>query len=64
MKFNPVRTLVALAIAATTVTASAEGLSYNIGAVSLYKSDGVDQNTSKPTHFKPAIQGRRGLCLR
>ena len=30
---------------------------YNIGAVSLYKSKGVDQNTVDATDFHPAIQG-------
>lgn len=57
MKFSPKHTLMALAVAATSFAASAEGLSYNVGAVTLYKSSGVDQNTSKPTNFKPAIQG-------
>lgn len=32
-------------------------VSYNIGAVSLYKSKGVDQNTVDATDFHPAIQG-------
>lgn len=47
-----------LAVAASPFAASAEGLSFNIGAVSLYKSNGVDQNApSKDKNFYPALQG-------
>lgn len=44
------------ALATLSLTASAAGLSYNIGAVSLYKSRGVDQEF-KDKDFRPAIQG-------
>jgi uncharacterized protein (TIGR02001 family) len=37
--------------------AQAEGLSFNIGAVSLYKSSGIDQDDRQPKNFIPAIQG-------
>lgn len=59
MTFTPARTLVALAIAAAPFAASAEGLSFNIGAVSLYKLYGVDQNTAPKDdrNTYPAIQG-------
>lgn len=32
-------------------------IAYNIGAVSLYKSKGVDQNTGDASDFRPAVQG-------
>lgn len=39
---------------------AAEGLSFNIGVVSLYKSNGIDQDSrqgANPKSFRPAIQG-------
>lgn len=40
------------------VLAQAEGgLSFNIGAVSLYKSNGIDQDNRAPKNFIPALQG-------
>ena len=53
-------TQVALACAlsfAALSSAQAEGLSFNIGAVSLYKSNGIDQDNRSPKSFVPAIQG-------
>ena len=53
-------TSVALAAAlsmAAFSSAQAEGLSFNIGAVSLYKSNGIDQDTRESKAFRPAIQG-------
>ncbi|MBA3059954.1 MAG: TorF family putative porin [Gammaproteobacteria bacterium] len=32
-------------------------LSFNLGAVSLYKSNGIDQDSRSPKAFRPAIQG-------
>jgi len=46
----------ALSLAALS-SAYAEGLSFNLGAVSLYKSNGVDQDNRQPKNFIPAIQG-------
>jgi uncharacterized protein (TIGR02001 family) len=49
----------ALGLAAAS-SAQAEGLSFNIGAVSLYKSNGIDQDSRQDTKlkaFRPAIQG-------
>jgi uncharacterized protein (TIGR02001 family) len=59
MQFNKSCTAVAAALAAVVFSplAQAEGLSYNIGAVSLYKSSGIDQDTREPKAFRPAIQG-------
>ncbi len=57
--FTARKALIVAAIAALPVAASAE-LSFNIGAVSLYKSRGIDQNFG-PTYtyksWRPAIQG-------
>lgn len=50
------KTIAAAALATLSLTASAAGLSYNIGVVSLYKSRGVDQDF-KDKDFRPAIQG-------
>jgi uncharacterized protein (TIGR02001 family) len=50
----------ALLVAAATaviVPAQAEGLSYNIGVVSLYKSIGVDADSRDAKSTRPAIQG-------
>ena len=50
--------LIAAASAAVLAPAQAEGISYNIGVVSLYKSSGVDQGThDKKKSFRPALQG-------
>jgi uncharacterized protein (TIGR02001 family) len=46
----------ALGLAAAS-SAQAEGLSFNIGAVSLYKSNGIDQDDRADKSFNPAIQG-------
>jgi len=46
----------ALGLAAMS-SAQAEGLSFNIGAVSLYKSNGIDQDSRETKAFRPAIQG-------
>ena len=58
MKLQTASLLATLVIAAAPLAASAEGLSFNIGAVSLYKSNGVDQNSpAKNKAFYPALQG-------
>lgn len=58
--------LIAAAAAAVMAPAHAEGISYNIGVVSLYKSNGVDQDdrqapsddgVKRAKNFRPAIQG-------
>ena len=53
--------LVSAAVAALLVPAAAQAqLSFNIGAVSLYKSSGVDQNYTpgkNSKNFSPAVQG-------
>lgn len=57
--------LVAAAAAAVLAPAQAEGLSYNIGVVSLYKSSGVDADDrqspddsgKRAKNIRPAIQG-------
>ena len=58
------KTLKMLAVAAATAAiiapAQAQGLSFNIGAVSLYKSNGIDQDSRQEERsraFRPAIQG-------
>ena len=56
MKFTARKALIVAAIAALPVAASAE-LSFNIGAVSLYKSRGIDQDSRSTKAFRPAIQG-------
>ena len=48
--------LCSTAVAVLPAVAHAD-MAYNIGAVSLYKSKGVDQNTGDTTNFYPAIQG-------
>jgi len=47
----------ALAMVVFSPLAQAEGLSFNIGAVSLYKSNGIDQDSRAMKAFRPAIQG-------
>jgi len=50
----------ATAVAAATgllAPAQAQNLSYNIGVVSLYKSNGVDQDSRDATNLRPALQG-------
>jgi uncharacterized protein (TIGR02001 family) len=57
--------LVAAAAAAVLAPAQAEGISYNIGVVSLYKSNGLDQDDrqspddsgKRAKNIRPAIQG-------
>jgi len=54
------RTPLALLCAATLTllpTLSQAELSFNLGAVSLYKSNGLDQDNPKNKNFRPAIQG-------
>ena len=48
---------IAAASAAVIAPAQAQGLSFNIGVVSLYKSSGIDQDTRDSKAFRPAIQG-------
>lgn len=59
MQFNKNHIATAAALAALLVSplSQAEGLSYNIGAVSLYKSNGIDQDSREQKSFRPAIQG-------
>lgn len=45
------------AAAAVMAPAQAEGISYNIGFVSLYKSSGVDADSRAAKSARPAIQG-------
>jgi len=49
--------LLVAAAASVIVPAQAEGLSYNIGVVSLYKSSGVDADSRDAKSTRPAIQG-------
>jgi uncharacterized protein (TIGR02001 family) len=46
-----------LAGAAVLPMAAQAQLSFNIGAVSLYKSNGIDQDNRAPKNFIPALQG-------
>jgi uncharacterized protein (TIGR02001 family) len=46
-----------LAGAALLPMAAQAQLSFNIGAVSLYKSNGIDQDNRAPKNFIPALQG-------
>lgn len=51
---------IAAASAAVIAPVQAQGLSFNIGAVSLYKSNGIDQDSRQEDNrkaFRPAIQG-------
>lgn len=61
MKLQKTRLAILSCFAAAVLSpalAQAEGgLSYNIGAVSLYKFRGVDQDNRQPKKFIPAIQG-------
>lgn len=54
---NPYIAIFAISSAAFMLPAQAQGLSYNIGVVSLYKSNGIDQDSRSSTNFRPAIQG-------
>ena len=56
MKLTARQTLIAAAVALLPLAASAQ-LSYNIGAVSLYKSRGLDQDSRATKAFRPSIQG-------
>ena len=49
--------LLAAVAASVIAPAQAEGLSYNIGVVSLYKSSGVDADSRDAKSTRPAIQG-------
>jgi uncharacterized protein (TIGR02001 family) len=55
-QFTSIALAAALSMAALS-SAQAEGLSFNVGAVSLYKSNGIDQDTRETKAFRPAIQG-------
>lgn len=55
-QFTSIVLAAALSMAALS-SAQAEGLSFNIGAVSLYKSNGIDQDDRGNKSFNPAIQG-------
>lgn len=48
---------IAVAASALFLPAKAQGLSYNIGVVSLYKANGQDQDSRSSTSARPAIQG-------
>ncbi len=56
MKLTARQTLIAAAVALLPLAASAQ-LSYNIGAVSIYKSRGLDQDNPKDKSVRPSIQG-------
>ena len=55
-QFTSIALAAALSMAALS-SAQAEGLSFNIGAVSLYKSNGIDQDDRGNKSFNPAVQG-------
>lgn len=59
MTVRTIRLAVVAALSAVVFSplAQAEGLSFNIGAVSLYKSNGIDQDSRAQKAFRPAIQG-------
>lgn len=58
MSFHLFRSvLVAGVCVASVVTSFAQGLSYNVGVVSLYKFNGVDQGTRSVKNVRPALQG-------
>lgn len=48
---------IAVAASALFLPAKAQGLSYNIGVVSLYKANGLDYDFRSSTSARPAIQG-------
>lgn len=51
-------TLLAMAAACALLPVAAQAqLSFNVGAVSLYKSNGIDQDNRAPGNFIPALQG-------
>jgi len=54
---KPYIVIFAISFAAVMLPAQAQSLSYNIGVVSLYKSNGIDQDTRAPKDLRPAIQG-------
>lgn len=57
MKQQLTSVALAAALGLAAMSAQAEGLSFNIGAVSLYKSNGIDQDDRANKSFNPAIQG-------
>ncbi|HEX5737964.1 MAG TPA: TorF family putative porin [Hydrogenophaga sp.] len=59
MKKNtrPAAVLAAMLLVTAALPAAAEGLSFNVGLVSLYKFNGIDQNASEPRNVRPAVQG-------
>lgn len=56
MKRSPLGLLCTATLALLPTLSQAE-LSFNLGAVSLYKSNGLDQDNPKGKDFRPAIQG-------
>jgi uncharacterized protein (TIGR02001 family) len=56
MNRTPMGLLCAATLALLPTLSQAE-LSFNLGAVSLYKSNGLDQDNPKGKDFRPAIQG-------
>ena len=57
MKKTIIPTAAAVLLAFAAVPASAQSVSYNIGLVSLYKFNGLDQNAAEPKNVRPALQG-------
>jgi uncharacterized protein (TIGR02001 family) len=59
MPFSKIKLAAAAALTTMLFTplVQAEGLSFNIGAVSLYKSNGIDQDARELKNVRPAIQG-------
>lgn len=49
--------LVCISMVPAAAFAEGGGLSFNLGAVSLYKSNGVDQDSRAAKNFRPAVQG-------
>ncbi|MBW8314926.1 MAG: TorF family putative porin [Hydrogenophaga sp.] len=56
MHFSPLALLCAATCALSPALAQAE-LSFNLGVVSLYKSNGLDQDNPKGKSVRPAVQG-------
>jgi uncharacterized protein (TIGR02001 family) len=49
--------LVGAALVPAAAFAEGSGLTFNLGAVSLYKSNGIDQDSRSLKNFRPAVQG-------
>lgn len=56
-KTAPVALAAAVFMTLSAPAAHAEGLSFNVGAVSLYKFKGIDLDSRAPKGFRPALQG-------